>query len=321
MNKFDIVSLGEILIDYTPMADSPTGMKVFEQNPGGAPANVLAGAVKFGSKTAFIGKVGNDDQGYFLKSVLEKANIDTRGLIIDNEYFTTLSFLTLSPEGERSCAFARSHSADINLSKEDINMDCVNNTKIFHFGSLSLTHEKCKEATLFAVEKAIDAKAIISYDPNYRNLLWPNSKVASKAMQSVIKYVDIMKISDEETELLTGYVDPKKAIECLLEQGVTVVMVTLGADGAMIGTKEGITNVAGFTVSKVVDTTGAGDSFWASILHHVAKANKPIQEYSLEELATFAKFANATASLNVQRRGAIPGMPELGEVESVLNNQ
>ncbi len=318
MKKFDIVSLGEILIDYTPMPDSPTGMKVFEQNPGGAPANVLAGAVKFGSKTAFIGKVGNDDQGYFLKEVLENANIDTKGLIIDNDHFTTLSFLTLSPQGERSCAFARSHSADINLSKEDVNLDCIESTKIFHFGSLSLTHDCCKEATIYAIEKAIDAGAIISYDPNYRNLLWPSVEAASQAMQSVIKYTDIMKISDEETKLLTGFSDPKKAIDTLLGQGVKIVMVTLGADGAMIGTKEGVVTVPGFNVPKVVDTTGAGDSFWAAILHHISKINKPIHEYTLDELSIYARFANATASLNVQRRGAIPGMPEIDEVESIL---
>ena len=314
MKKYDIVALGEILIDYTPMKKSESGMEVFEQNAGGAPANVLACASKFGAKTAFIGKIGTDAQGEFLRKTLVNANIEDKGLISDKEYFTTLAFVSLSETGERSFSFSRKHSADINLSKDEVDISLLENTKIFHFGSLSLTHDKSREATFFAVKKAKESGAIISYDPNYRKLLWDNEETASETMKSVLKYVDILKISDEETLLITGEKEPEKAIKILLGQGIPVVAVTLGAEGVLIGNKEGVVKVSSKKVLNPVDTTGAGDTFWGSILFKIANCEKDNNEILLSQLEEFSKFANKAAGICVQRRGAIASMPSLDEI-------
>ncbi len=314
MKKYDIIALGEILIDYTPMKNSESGMKVFEQNAGGAPANVLACSAKFGANTAFIGKVGTDMQGEFLRKTLVDAKIETKGLISDAEYFTTLAFVSLSESGERSFAFARKHSADINLSKHEVDVDLINNTKVFHFGSLSLTHEKNREATLFAIKNAKENGAIISYDPNYRNLLWESEEIAAQTMQSVLCDVDVLKISDEEVTLMTDETDLIKAAEKMIAKGVCIVAITLGAQGALVANKTGVSKIAGFKAEKVVDTTGAGDTFWGSFLYKIATSNKDIAEISLKELADFTKFANAAAALCVKSRGAIAAMPTLQEV-------
>ncbi len=317
MKKYDIVALGEILIDYTPMKNSENGMKVFEQNAGGAPANVLASSTKFGAKTAFIGKIGTDMQGEFLRQTLIDANIETKGLISDKDYFTTLAFVTLSENGERSFAFSRKHSADINLSKEEVDISLIEDAKIFHFGSLSLTHNKNREATLFAIEKAKKTGALISYDPNYRALLWENEEVASEIMKSVIEQVDILKISDEETVLMTGEKTPENAMKYLLSKGVPVVAITLGENGTLIGNSKGFSHVKGFKADKVVDTTGAGDTFWGSVLFKIVDSKKNLNEISLEELEKFAEFANAAASLCVTKRGAISSMPTMQEVANL----
>ncbi len=314
MKKYDIVALGEILIDYTPLPNSENGMQVFEQNAGGAPANVLACASKFGAKTAFVGKIGTDMQGEFLRQTLIDANIETKGLISDDKYFTTLAFVTLSDTGERSFAFSRKHSADINLGKEEVELSLVSDTKIFHFGSLSLTHEKNYDATVFAIEQAKKGGAIISYDPNYREVLWQNEKIASKTMQSVLKYIDILKISEEETFLITGEKDSEDAIKVLLEMGVYIVAITLGEKGTLIGNREKIVYISGFKAEEVVDTTGAGDTFWGSFLFRVATSNKKIDENSMKDLEGYAKFANVSASLCVTKRGAISSMPTLENV-------
>ena len=228
---YDITALGELLIDFTPCGMSEAGMKIFEQNPGGAPANVLAAAGNFGAKTAFIGKVGKDMHGEFLKETLKKYNIETKGLIMDEKVFTTLAFVSLNKKGERTFSFARKPGADTCLTKEEVNLELIKECKIFHFGSLSLTDNPSKEALLYALEKAREMNKIISYDPNYRPLLWKNKDTAVKEMRAVIKYADIMKISDEETELLTGCKEPEKAASKLIEQGVSLVFVTLGSEG------------------------------------------------------------------------------------------
>ena len=268
----DITALGEILIDYTPMPKSPAGMQVFEQNPGGAPANVLACAAKLGRKTAFIGKIGCDMQGEFLRQTLVDAGIDDRGVISDPDYFTTLAFVSLSPSGERSFAFARKPGADTQLRAAELD------------------------------------------EP----LLWASEEAAIGQMRSILPAVDLIKISDEETALLTGEAAPEAAAKKLLEQGIPVVMVTLGAHGALVATREGIETVPGFQ-SEAVDTTGAGDSFWGGVLTCLSESGKRPEELTLEEAVRFARFGNAVAALCVRKRGAIPAMPDRADVLALLN--
>ena len=318
MKKFDIVSLGEILIDYTPKGKSDTGMALFEQNPGGAPANAMVSATRLGLKTAFIGKVGKDIQGDFLRKTLEEQNIETKGLISDDKYFTTLAFVNIDENGERNFSFARKPGADTMLRKDEVNLEIVEDANVFHFGSLSLTDSCAREATFFAVEKAKAAGAIISYDPNYRAPLWSSKEEAIEKMRSAIEFVDILKISDEETELMTGQSDPYKACEILLEKGIPVVAVTLGSQGAIVATKQGIKHVKGFKPSRICDTNGAGDSFWGGFLYCVIKSGNKPNEIDIDEAERYAMFANAVASLCVENFGAIPAMPTIDKVVNRL---
>lgn len=314
---FDIVALGEVLIDFTQSGVSESGMRLFEQNPGGAPANMLTASTRLGMKTAFIGKVGTDMHGTFLKEVLEEQHICTKGMVFDENFFTTLAFVELSETGERKFSFARKPGADTKLRLEEIDKKLLEQTKVFHFGSLSLTDEPCRTATMEAVKYAKEQGAIISYDPNYRELLWESKEQAIEQMRRPIPYVNVLKISDEETELMTGEVEPIKASERLVEQGISIVVVTLGEKGALVRTKEGYSIIPGF-VSKVVDTTGAGDSFWGGFISRIVASGKEINSLTLVELETMIRFANAVAGICVTRRGAIPAMPSLEEVEAKL---
>ncbi len=315
---YKITALGEALIDFTPSGVSQAGMRVFEQNPGGAPANALAVFAKFGEKAAFIGKVGNDMHGQFLKETMGNAGIDTKGLIISDDVFTTLAFVSLNDKGEREFSFARKPGADTCLMKEEVDVSIIENTDIFHVGSLSLTDEPSRSATFYALEKAKEFGKIISYDPNYRALLWDSKEKAIEGMRSLLDYVDVMKLSDEETFLLTDIEEPQAAAKALLNNGISIVAVTLGADGAYICTKEGGAFVAGFA-SDVVDTTGAGDSFWGGFLYRLSKSGKCPEEVSLEEAKEFARFGNAVASLCVEKRGGIPAIPDMEQVLKRLN--
>ena len=209
--KVDIVALGELLIDFTEAGFSANGQKLFEQNPGGAPANLLTVASHFGFQTAFIGKIGKDMQGEFLKKSLQSEQIDTRALVEDENYFTTLAFVEVSETGERTFSFARKPGADTKIQKEEVDVDVLDHTHIFHVGSLSLTDQPARDTTFYAVKIAKNKGSVISYDPNYRASLWPDEKTAKKHMRSLVPYVDLMKISDEETELLTDHKDVREA--------------------------------------------------------------------------------------------------------------
>ncbi len=315
---YKITALGEALIDFTPSGVPEAGMKLFEQNPGGAPANALAVFAKFGEKAAFIGKVGNDMHGLFLKETMENAGIDTKGLVVADDVFTTLAFVSLNDSGEREFSFARKPGADTCLLKEEVDVSIIENTDIFHVGSLSLTDEPSKGATFFALNKARELGKIISYDPNYRALLWESKEKAVEGMRSVLDYVDVMKLSDEETLLLTDMEEPQAAADALLNRGMSIVAVTLGAAGAYICTKEGGAFVSGFA-SEVLDTTGAGDSFWGGFLYQLSKSGKRPEEITLEEAKEFARFGNAVASLCVEKRGGIPAIPTMEQVLKRLN--
>lgn len=309
----DVTALGEILIDFTPCGKSKAGQNVFEQNPGGAPANVLACLNKCGKKTAFIGKVGNDMHGQFLIDVLDESGICTDGVVVDDSVFTTLAFVALSDSGERSFSFARKPGADTCLEPYELKGEIIRDSKVFHIGSLSLTAEPARGTTFKAIEIAKEAGCIVSYDPNYRAPLWAGKEVAIESMRSVIPYVDVMKMSDEETELLTDIVDPEGAAKKLVDMGVSIVAVTLGADGALVCTKEGSMIVPGFKAN-IVDTTGAGDSFWGGFLNCLLESDQQPSEISLDEISAFAKYGNAVASLCVETRGAIPAMPSPEEI-------
>ena len=315
---FDVTALGEILIDFTPCGKSEAGQRVFEQNPGGAPANVLACLNKCGKKTAFIGKVGNDMHGQFLVDVLKDSGICTDGVVVDDNVFTTLAFVALSDSGERSFSFARKPGADTCLTQKELKEEIIRDSKVFHIGSLSLTAEPAKGTTFKALEIAKEAGCIISYDPNYRAPLWDSKEDAIKGMRSVLSYVDVMKISDEETALLTDIVEPEGAAKKLVDMGVSIVAVTLGAEGALVCTKEGSLVVPGYKAD-MVDTTGAGDSFWGGFLKCLLESRKRPEDVSLQEATVFARYGNAVASLCVEKRGAIPAMPSVEEINERLN--
>ena len=313
----DVTALGELLIDFTPCGKSEAGQNLFEQNPGGAPANVLAAVGRLGGSTAFIGKVGDDMHGRFLQKTLADLGINTENLISDGGFFTTLAFVSLE-NGERSFSFARKPGADTQLRTEDIREDLLRDSFIFHFGSLSLTDEPARSATLYAVQQARSAGAVISYDPNYRAPLWKNEETAKAQMRSVIPLVNIMKISDEETALLTDHADPEEAARCLLDQGVDCVVVTLGGDGALLCTKDfSVRKPAG--AAEVVDTTGAGDSFWGGLLYCLSRDGVKPENLTKEQAESYLVYANTVAGLCVGKRGAIPAMPSGEEVDRRLN--
>lgn len=225
---FDIVALGESLIDFTPSGENSQGMALFARNPGGAPANVLAMAAKLGGKTAFIGKVGDDAFGAFLKKTMEDAGVDVRGLRMTREYPTTLAFVQLTPEGDRSFTFYRKPGADVMLAPAEVDRALLRDCRIFHFGSVSLTDEPCRTATLEAAREAKAAGAMISYDPNYRPFLWDSAERAREALLAALPLADIVKVSEEEMELLTGEVQLEAGADALASRGAALVLVTLG---------------------------------------------------------------------------------------------
>ena len=281
---YDITTFGEILIDFTWQGVNEDGQTLFAQNPGGAPANVAVAVAKLGGHTAFIGKAGKDMHGEFLKSVLEKENVETEGMLLDEKYFTTLAFVNIDENGERTFSFARKPGADTRMEKEEIDVDILDKTHIFHVGSLSLTEQPARDTTHYAIRRAKEKGSIISYDPNYRASLWKDEETAKKQMRSLVPYVDIMKISDEETKLLTDKKSPEEATEILFRKGVKIVAVTLGSDGAYLYCKEGGVHIPGF-VSKAVDTNGAGDSFWGGFLYCISKAGKRPEAFTMDAMS------------------------------------
>lgn len=313
----DILTLGELLIDFTSCGKNSQGQVLFAQNPGGAPANVAVAVARLKGKAAFIGKVGNDIHGRFLKSTLEENGVDCKGLVLDNEFFTTLAFVDIKDNGEREFSFARKHGADKMLKAEDIDAEQIKNCGIFHFGSVSLTDEPSRSATLFAAKTAKAEGIPVAYDPNYRASLWENEATAKHYMRSVLCLADLVKISDEETELLTGEKDFGKAAKNLVENGIQVAVVTLGSNGAYVCTKEGGIKIDGFS-AKAVDCTGAGDSFWGAFLLKLAQSGKKPSEITLDEAADFARFANVAASICVEGYGAIPSLPTIEDIKKRL---
>lgn len=319
---FDIVALGELLIDFTYHGRSENNMRMFEQNPGGAPANVLCAASNLGLSTAFIGKVGKDMHGDYLRRVLEEKGVDTSGLLSAEDVFTTLAFVELSETGERNFSFARMPGADTCIKACEVKQELLEGCKIFHFGSLSLTDEPARTATIEAMKAAKKAGAIISYDPNYRAPLWKSEKEAAEMMQSVLPFADIVKISDEEVELITGEASCEAATEYLFQKGISCAVITLGSKGAYTAVKGTSALIPILdTDILVADTTGAGDAFWGGFLYKLAMSGLKPNELSNEHLIDFTEFANAVASLCVQKRGGIPAMPTINMVKDFLDKK
>lgn len=314
----ELTVLGELLIDFTQAGESEAGMRLFEQNPGGAVANVAAAAARLGHDAAFIGKVGNDMHGRFLARVLEETGIDCRGLVFSETEFTTLAFVALDEQGERSFSFARKPGADTCLRPEELHRALLQSSRILHVGSLSLTAEPARSATLAAIRQAKAAGALISYDPNYRASLWESERQAKEQMRSLLPLVDLMKLSDNETALLADCGCPRQAALALNNQGIGCVAVTLGAAGALVCVGGETETVPGLSVPHVRDTTGAGDAFWGGFLSRFLESGLTAKEIRLNDAVDFARWGNAAAACCIQKRGAIPAMPGREELQHWL---
>lgn len=310
----DVVALGEVLIDFTPTEhDAHT----YKQNAGGAPANVLAMLAKLNKKTAFIGKVGEDQFGYFLKQALEDAHINTSGLVFAQQIRTTLAFVHLSEDGDRSFSFYRNPGADMSLTKEEVDFDLIEQAKLFHFGSLSLTHEAVAEATFTALDFAKQHNKLISYDPNLRENLWSDLEYAKEMICKGMFYADIVKLSEEELLFLTGITDIKVAAKKLYDDySLKLLFVTLGSDGCYFKSEHEAGLVPAFIVN-VVDTTAAGDSFFGAMLYQLLNAES-IDRLTNKQLVDMVRFANATGGLTATKKGAIASLPSLSEIQTLL---
>ena len=314
---FEVVALGELLIDFTPAGHAPSGEKLFQQNPGGAPANVVSCLARFGRRTGFIGKVGDDQFGHDLKQVLETNNVSTAGLVLDSTAHTTLAFVHLTDQGERSFSFYRDPGADTLLTRADVNPDLLN-TKIFHFGSLSLTDEPARSTTFEVLEQLKAQGVFISYDPNLRPLLWPSLAEAKERMLQGMDYADLIKLTDEELEFLLGTTDLERGAAELTEQyNLAAVFVTLGERGCFYYVQGQAGTVPAFRVN-VVDTTGSGDGFTGGMLHRILESPEPITAWDRDALESSVRFANAVGGLVATKKGGIPAMPTLAEVHARL---
>ncbi len=310
----DILTVGEILIDLTQSATTEQGIPRFDANPGGAPANLAVAASRLGAKTAFIGKVGVDSFGAFLRDCLTENGVDVTGLVTDPVQHTTLAVVALDAAGERNFSFYRDPSADVNLSVQDISPEQLKSTRILHFGSVSLTAEPARGATLYAAKTAKELGATISYDPNYRASLWPDQETAVARMLEPLEMVDILKVSDEELPLLTGTDDLETGTAILAKKGITLIFVTLGPNGAFYRFNGRTGRVQGVPC-KVGDTNGAGDTFFGAALSQLVKHGS-LKDITVTELERIIAFANKAASLTTSRHGAIPAMPTLEEVNN-----
>lgn len=308
---YDVVAIGELLIDFTPNGHSENDHILFEQNPGGAPANFLSMLSNLGLKTSFIGKVGNDQFGAFLRDSLRKNNVNTDGLIFGDDVNTSLAFVHLHSDGERSFSFYR--GADLAIQKNEVAYNIIENSKLFHFGSISITDNPAREATLQALKYAKSKKKIISYDLNFRQSLWDDKLSARKQIEEGLYYTDILKLSEEEHYLLTKTNEFKEGTKLLYEEyGINLIFVTLGNKGCFFRFKDETGVVPGYEVN-VVDTTAAGDSFFGSIIYKIIKHSESLNLNSAS-LIEYIRFANAAGALTTTKKGGIPALPKLKDI-------
>ena len=307
---YDVVALGELLIDFAPKSVNDAGYPTLAANPGGAPGNFLAALTKYGCKTAMIGKVGDDMFGRLLLKTLKTAGIETKGILSDPTVFTTLAFVSLDASGNRDFSFARKPGADTCLQPEEIDESLLANAKVFHFGTLSLTGEPAASATRRAVEMAKARGLLISLDPNLRKPLWKTEADAKAAMEWSLKQADIVKISDEEIDFLWG-LSPEAGAEKLLgEYGVSLAYVTLGPKGCYAATPSLHITVSSPSGIQVIDTTGAGDIFGGSAMSRFLQYKKAPSQLTEEELKNIVRFACTAASLSTQTHGGITSVPD-----------
>lgn len=313
----DVVALGELLIDFAAKSTDAAGYPTMAANPGGAPGNFLAALNAYGRKTAFLGKVGDDTFGHLLLGTLSRAGIETKGILVDDHFFTTLAFVTFDETGDRSFAFARKPGADTQLKWEEIDKSLIDEAKVFHFGTLSLTEEPARTATQKAVAYAKEQGKLISCDPNLRLPLWKTQKAAKEQMLWSLHQADVVKISDNEVEFLWSCTPEEGADKLLSEFGVSLAMVTLGPDGCLLKTKNASFRA---TCPKVhpVDTTGAGDIFGGSAMARLLELEKPIDALTEADLAYIGCFAATAASLSTEASGGIPSIPKKAAVLKVI---
>lgn len=307
-----IVTLGELLIDLTQKGTDKNGCGEFTAYPGGAPANVAVAAARLGADTGFIGKVGNDAFGRSLADTLKKEGVDISGLYV-SEHPTTMAIVSVDERGERSFSFYRDPGADTQLTTgEAIAAVKMNRPAVLHVGSLSMTTSPSREACVEAVRYAKENGALISYDPNYREALWDSKEKAEEMMRRLLPYTDILKVSDEEMEMLAWVSDPEKGSRILADNGISMVLVTLGADGVFVRMGENIARVPGFR-TEVADTNGAGDTFLGAMLAQIVSETTHSED-GWADLLSMVRYANKAASLTCSRSGAIPAMPYADEV-------
>lgn len=316
MKRYDVTALGELLIDLTQNGMSEQGNPILEANPGGAPCNVLACLSKLGHKSAFIGKVGKDGFGEQLTAGLVETGISTEGLMYDTDVHTTLAVVHTYADGDRDFSFYRNPGADMMLKAEEVNEDMIRNSRIFHFGSLSMTDEPCRSAHLHALKVAEEAGVLRSYDPNLRPPLWPSLDVAKENILELMGHCDILKISDNEIQWLSGKKDYDEGIAWLRSRfDIPLIFLTLGKDGSRAYCGDVRVEVPGFKLN-TIETTGAGDTFFGSVLHHILTLG--FRPYTGEELRDMLRFANAAAALVTTRRGALRVMPSEAEILDVM---
>jgi len=305
----DVVALGEVLIDFASRGTDAKGYPLMQALPGGAPANFLAALTKYGKSTAFLGKVGDDTFGHLLTGTVKDAGIETRGIVVDPTVFTTLAFVTFDASGDRSFAFARKPGADTRLSWEEVDRNLIDEAKVFHFGTLSLTDDPVRTTTQKCVAYAKEQGKLITCDPNLRKPLWRSEAEATEQILWSLQQADVVKISDDEVDFLWSCTPEEGADKLLNEFGVSLAMVTLGPKGCLLKTKNAICQVASPKVSPV-DTTGAGDIFGGSAVYRLLELNKPIGALTAEDLHYIGAFASTAASLSTEMPGGIPSIPE-----------
>ncbi len=316
---YDVIALGESLIDFACLSTDEDSYPTMAAHPGGAPANFLAALQKYGAKTAFITKVGDDTFGKLLAGTLQKAGIDTAALCVDPNTFTTLAFVTFNDEGDREFAFARKPGADTQLCHDDLRFDLIDQAKIFHFGTLSLTDEPARSATYEAVRYAKDHGKLITYDPNLRKPLWRTMDEAREQILWGLSMADVIKISDEEVEFLWGEISNEDAAKKLHEEfGIKLAFITLGKNGCFFSNKQTSGHVPGLTGLATIDTTGAGDIFGGSAVYGILQSGKAPEELSLDELTSITRFACTAAGLSTPRPGGIFSVPSMDEVKALL---
>ncbi len=312
--EYDVVALGELLIDFTSQSVDADGYPTMAAHPGGAPANFLAALAKFGARTALLGKVGQDAFGRLLTGTLAEAGIETKGLIAGEDVFTTLAFVTLDDTGNREFSFSRKPGADTQISFEELDLSLIDAAKVFHFGTLSLTDEPARSTTYQAVAYAKSKGKLITYDPNLRKPLWKDLEEAKRQLLWGLGQADVVKISDEEVQFLFG-LDAQAGAKHILEQyGVKLVFVTCGAQGCYFQNAQAAGWVPSLTGISVVDTTGAGDIFGGSAVWKLLQLEQAPDSLSGEQLQEIVRFACTSAGLSTTRYGGISSVPEYAQV-------